>query len=204
METTNKEQQLRKAAENEKIRMKNLIFYGKHNDEIIDFDENNKKHIDYALTQAFLWMEEYSRFNAKAVEEILWKRIILYAKAYHEQSTVNVEEFFTKSILNDIIATVQSSDCILDARKKLSEYFEKTKEGILLDKPHLQPQQKQCEWIRIEDRLPEPNVRVNTFRVYNNKNIIGCGTWTGEYWQSGSATELKITHWQPLPPIPNK
>lgn len=59
------------------------------------------------------------------------------------------------------------------------------------------------KWISVEDRLPTPNQVVLIF--WDNKITSGSyKNFHNGYFQHGSATQLKVTHWQPLPDPPKQ
>lgn len=65
------------------------------------------------------------------------------------------------------------------------------------------------EWIKVEERLPENRKIVLIFWNYEGKDRITSGSYNctskgNEYWAHGAATQLRVTHWKPLPNPPTK
>lgn len=64
-----------------------------------------------------------------------------------------------------------------------------------------QDAQEQDNWISVKDKLPTPNEVVLIF--WDNKITSGSyKDFHNGYFQHGAATQLKVTHWQPLPNPP--
>lgn len=61
-------------------------------------------------------------------------------------------------------------------------------------------------WISVETKMPANRQKVIIYYTYQGTNFVGCGHYAGEskhpYWASGQATQLNVTHWQPLPTPP--
>jgi hypothetical protein len=61
--------------------------------------------------------------------------------------------------------------------------------------------QLQNKWISVKDKLPTPNEVVLIF--WDNKITSGSYKYFHNgYFQHGAATQLKVTHWMPLPNKP--
>jgi len=60
------------------------------------------------------------------------------------------------------------------------------------------------EWISVEKELPVNLATVIIFWEYQGTKRITSGSYNAnsDYWQHGSATQLKVTHWMPLPTQP--
>lgn len=63
---------------------------------------------------------------------------------------------------------------------------------------------KENEWISVNDRLPENRQLVITYWEYQGVKKVTSGSYNAnsDYWQHGAATQLKVTHWMPLPSPP--
>lgn len=66
-------------------------------------------------------------------------------------------------------------------------------------------------WISVNDRLPEPDVKVLTFARFKGDGswFMDISSWTGvtnhgipEFW--GYGPEMVVTHWMPMPDIPDE
>lgn len=61
--------------------------------------------------------------------------------------------------------------------------------------------QLQNKWISVKDKLPTPNEVILIF--WDNKITSGSyKDFHNGYFQHGAATQLKVTHWMPLPNKP--
>ena len=84
----------------------------------------------------------------------------------------------------------------------ISSYDNRTKEELVADLVLASGYRKQSEWISVEDRLPEEDVRVlvwlNTNRSYTKIDTDRRfeGKWVR--WASD------VTHWMPLPTPPTE
>lgn len=62
------------------------------------------------------------------------------------------------------------------------------------------------EWISVEDRLPNPDVKVLVFskgEIYTD--VMRYGEGVGDYWfdlEHMSRGAVNVTHWSPLPEPP--
>ena len=58
-------------------------------------------------------------------------------------------------------------------------------------------------WIPIEEEEPNNREKVLIKWINDGREIKSCGSLVldsslGKYWQSGGATQLKVTHWRPF------
>ena len=64
----------------------------------------------------------------------------------------------------------------------------------------------QSKWIPVGKEMPKSRRRVLISWIENDKTQIASGSFHDEgklkYWASGGATQMKVTHWQPLPEKP--
>ena len=63
------------------------------------------------------------------------------------------------------------------------------------------------KWMSVKEGLPENSgfVLVCTSNYFNNSRInVGYYTDEGEWIFSDFSTEMDVTHWMPLPPLPNE
>ena len=71
--------------------------------------------------------------------------------------------------------------------------------------PYFHTQQLEKDnWVSVEIKMPENRKPVIIRWVYEGKERITSGSYNedGKYWQHGNATQMKVTHWQPLPKSP--
>jgi hypothetical protein len=62
------------------------------------------------------------------------------------------------------------------------------------------------EWIPVSERLPENRKVVLIHWAYEGRELTTSGSYNhdGQYWQHGNATQMKVTHWMPLPEPPKQ
>ena len=58
-------------------------------------------------------------------------------------------------------------------------------------------------WIPVEEGEPKNREKVLIKWINEGREIKSCGSLVldsslGKYWQSGGATQLKVTHWRPF------
>lgn len=60
-------------------------------------------------------------------------------------------------------------------------------------------------WISVEDKLPNDREIVIIYWEYQGVKKITSGSYNAicDYWQHGGATQLKVSHWMPLPEPPS-
>ena len=66
------------------------------------------------------------------------------------------------------------------------------------------------EWIRVKDKLPEPETEVLVYRgnhfgdIMNVYTYLGNGEWEDDYGYWARTEDDGITHWMPLPEPPKE
>ena len=63
--------------------------------------------------------------------------------------------------------------------------------------------QFKSEWVSVDERLPEPNVRVLVYSKVHKDHLISEIDEKGRWWQTYTLLN-GVTHWQPLPTPPKK
>ena len=60
------------------------------------------------------------------------------------------------------------------------------------------------EWISVTERLPKPHETVLVIRRNQRKKLsVECGYYMGSGdWQVGTRLTRPVTHWMPLPALP--
>lgn len=93
--------------------------------------------------------------------------------------------------------------CYMGSGMLTNEYDETV--AVMMAKNTLESLEKanqlQNKWISVKDKLPTPNEVILIF--WDNKITSGSyKDFHNGYFQHGAATQLKVTHWMPLPNKP--
>lgn len=64
-------------------------------------------------------------------------------------------------------------------------------------------QAKKERWIPVSEKEPQNREKVLIKWIQDGREIKSCGSLVtdsqlGKYWQSGGATQMKVTHWRPF------
>jgi len=97
------------------------------------------------------------------------------------------------------------------ARKMWGEYFDNTYDescnmlsyGEVCQKDFKAGLEFEQRWIPVEEEEPKNREKLLIKWINEDSEIKSCGSLVldsplGKYWQSGAATQLKVTHWRPF------
>ncbi len=99
------------------------------------------------------------------------------------------------------------TECINSQGEFDIDYVKWLENKVIADLEIKEPLSNQEDkWVSVEEKLPKDGQIVIIFWIYENKKRITSGSYNyyGKYWQHGAATQMKVTHWQPLPSPPKQ